>query len=132
MSTVGRAVAYIVLAAALFAAAITFNVGKYPAGEASNSERPVITSDLDAELARCKKIGPETVDAACLVVWEANRSRFFRTEKSYRDKITDTVTDKPDSKDGAVSGHGALSDVSALFPGNDSPHWPVDNAGRIK
>ena len=131
MSVLGRAVAYIVLAASLLAAAITFNLGTYPGGEASNTERPTITSDLDAELTRCKKIGPERVDAGCLVVWEANRSRFFRTGKSYRDGMTDTVPE-PDSKDGSVPGHGALSDVSPRSPGDVSPRLPVDNTGRTK
>jgi conjugative transfer region protein TrbK len=132
MTSLGRAIGYAALAAALLAAAITFNVGKYPAGEASSFEADPATSDRDAELARCKTISPETVDAACLVIWEANRSHFFRTGKSYQDRTRDTVPDKPNSKDEAVPGHGALSDVHSRSPADESSHSPVDSTGRLK
>lgn len=129
MTSLGRAIGYVALAAALLAAAITFNVGKYPAGEASSFEADPATSDRDAELARCKTISPETVDAACLVIWEANRSHFFRTGKSYQDRTRDTV---PDKKDEAVPGHAALSDVHSRSPADESSHSPVDSTGRLK
>jgi conjugative transfer region protein TrbK len=129
MTSLGRAIGYVALAAALLAAAITFNVGKYPAGEASSFEADPATSDRDAELARCKTISPETVDAACLVIWEANRSHFFRTGKSYQDRTRDTV---PDKNDEAVPGHGALSDVHSRSPADESSHSPVDSTGRLK
>jgi conjugative transfer region protein TrbK len=132
MTNLGRATGYVALAAALLAAAITFNVGKYPREEASSLELSAAVSDLDSELARCKKIGPETVDAACLVIWEANRSRFFRTGKSYQDRMRDIVPDKPDSKDEQVPAHGALSDVHSRSPADGSSHSPVDSTGRLK
>jgi conjugative transfer region protein TrbK len=91
VNILGRAVAYVVLAAALLAAAITLNVGKYPAEDASKLEPSAATNDLDGELARCKVIGLEAADAGCKTVWEANRNRFFRPGKPYQDRLTDTV-----------------------------------------
>jgi conjugative transfer region protein TrbK len=91
------AIAYVVLAAALLAAAITLNIGKYPADDASNAEPSASASDLDAELARCKTIGVAAADAGCNAVWEANRERFFRSGKPYQDRLTDTVPAAVDS-----------------------------------
>jgi conjugative transfer region protein TrbK len=84
-------IAYVVLAAALLAAAITLNIGRYSAGDASNAEPSAGASDLDAELARCKAIGLEAADAGCKAVWEANRERFFRSGNPYQGGLTDTV-----------------------------------------
>jgi conjugative transfer region protein TrbK len=133
MSVLPRAIAYIALAVALLAAAITINVGKYATEEASSLELSAATTDLNAELARCKKLSPETVDAACLVVWEANRHRFFQTGKSHQDRVTDTVPAAPDSKDGAKPGvDDALSDVSRRSPESASSRSPVDSPERRK
>jgi conjugative transfer region protein TrbK len=91
VNSLGRAIAYVVLAAAIFAAAITLNAEKYPAEDASKPEPSAGASDLDVELARCKVIGLEAADAGCQVVWEANRNRFFRSGKPYQDRLPDTV-----------------------------------------
>lgn len=74
VAILGRAIAYVVLAVALGAAGITFNIGKYPPGEASNPELPTGTSDLVGELARCKTIGPEEI---------ANNAKFARPSRQY-------------------------------------------------
>jgi conjugative transfer region protein TrbK len=127
MSSIARAIAYVALAAALLVAAITFNVGKYPTEDMSSPQPSGAARDLGAELARCKKINPETVDAACLVVWEANRYRFFRAGKSRRDGGTDAVPATPDPKDDILPERGARSDIAARSPGA-----PADNTGRRK
>jgi conjugative transfer region protein TrbK len=85
------AIAYVALAAALFAAAVTLNIGRYPAGNVSNAEPSAGANDLDAELARCKTISLETPDAGCKAVWEANREHFFRSGKPYQDRSTGAV-----------------------------------------
>ena len=59
MSIFGRAIAYVVLAVALLAAAVTLNDRKYPVRNATKPELSAAKSDLDAELARCKAIGLE-------------------------------------------------------------------------
>jgi conjugative transfer region protein TrbK len=129
MNSIARGIAYLVLAAVLVAAAIAFNVGKYPTGDLSDPEPSVRGTDFDAELARCKKIGPETVDAACLVVWEANRHRFFRPGKSSQDRVTDTPAATPDSKDRAEPGYGVPSEILPRLPKDNSPRSPVDVDG---
>jgi conjugative transfer region protein TrbK len=91
VNSLGRAIAYVVLAAAIFAAAITLNAEKYPAEDASKPEPSAGASDLDVELARCKAISLEATDVRCKAVWEANRERFFRSGKPYPDRLTDTV-----------------------------------------
>ena len=92
MSIFGRAIAYVVIAVALLAAAVTLNDRKYPVRNDTKPELSAAKSDLDAELARCKAIGLEEADAACKAAWEANRNRFFRSAKPYQDKLTDTAT----------------------------------------
>jgi conjugative transfer region protein TrbK len=129
MNSIARGIAYLVLAAVLLAVAIAFNVGKYPKEEPSDPEPSAVAVDLDAELARCKKIGPETVDAACLVVWEANRHRFFRPSKSSQDRVTDMPAATPDSKGSAEPGYGIPSEISPRLPKDDSPRSPVDVDG---
>jgi conjugative transfer region protein TrbK len=129
MNSIARGIAYLVLAAVLLAAAITFNVGKYPK-EASDPEPSVAAVDLDAELARCKRINPEIVDAACLVVWEANRHRFLRPAKSSQDRVTDTPAATPDSKDRAEPGYGVPSEISPRLLKDESPRSAVDGTGR--
>jgi conjugative transfer region protein TrbK len=131
MNSIARGVAYLVLAAVLLAAAIAFNVGKYPKEEASDPE-PSVAVNLDAELARCKRIDPETVDPACLVVWEANRHRFFRPGKSSQDRVTDRPAATPDSKDDAEPGYGVPSEISPRLPKDDSPRSQVDSTERRK
>ncbi len=133
MSILGRAVAYVALATALLAAGITLNIGKYPAGEGSNPKLSTATSDVDAELARCKTIGPEAADAGCQAVWQANRNRFFRSGKPYQDTLTDTVPVAPGRKDGGMPAHGVLPDSPPRSPPpENSPRPPVDSTGHLK
>jgi conjugative transfer region protein TrbK len=130
LSGIARGIAYLVLAAVLLAAAVTFNVGKYPKEEAADPERSVAAVNLDVELARCKKISPETVDAGCLVVWEANRHRFFRRDKSSQARVTDTPAATPEYS--AEPGYGVPSELSPRLPKDNSPRTPVDSMGRRK
>jgi conjugative transfer region protein TrbK len=132
MSIFGRAVAYVVLAVALLAAAITFNVGKYPAGEASNPESSAATSDLGGELARCKTIGPGAADAGCKAAWEANRNRFFQSGKSYQDRLTDTVPAKTDSKEAVAQTGADPNSVQRSPTTQNSPDRHGDATGRLK
>jgi conjugative transfer region protein TrbK len=132
MTSLGRAVAYVALAAALLAAAVTFNVGKYPAGEGSNPELSSATSGVDAELARCKTIGREAVDAGCKTVWEANRNRFFQLGKSYQDRPTDTVPATTDSKEAAAPTEADPNKAQRPPTTPNSPDRPGDTTGWLK
>jgi conjugative transfer region protein TrbK len=88
IKTLTRGLAYVVLAGALFTAAIALNNRQYPTPEASKSKPSPTPGALDAELARCKAIGAEaTNDAVCKAVWEANRERFFESKKLYQDRV---------------------------------------------
>jgi conjugative transfer region protein TrbK len=131
MSMLGRAIAYVVLAVALLAAAITFNVGKYPEGEASNPEPAALTSDLGGELAPCKAIGLEAADASCKAVWEANRNRFFQPGKPYQDILTDTIPAITDAKEAAAPAVDPNSAQRSPTTRN-SPHRLDDTTGRLK
>jgi conjugative transfer region protein TrbK len=131
MSILGRAIAYVVLAAALLVAAITLNVGKYPAGEGSNRELSAVMSDLDAEVARCKTIGIEAADAGCKRVWEANRSRFFQSGKPYQDTLADTVLTTTDAEAAAPARVDPNSAQRSPTTRN-SPHRPGDTTGWLK
>jgi conjugative transfer region protein TrbK len=132
MSIFGRSIAYVVLAAALLATAITLNIGKYPAGEASNPELSAAKRALDAELARCKFIGLEAADAGCKAVWEANRNRFFRSGKPYQDRLTDTTTATTDSKEAAVPARAHPNSSQRSPTTQNSPDRPADTTGRFK
>jgi conjugative transfer region protein TrbK len=80
---IARGLAYLALAGALFATAITLNNRQYPTPEASKTKPSPTLGALDAELAHCKAVGAEAVnDAVCKAVWEANRKRFFESRKS--------------------------------------------------
>ena len=98
MSIFGRAIAYVVLAVALLAAAVTLNDRKYPVRNATKPELSAAKSDLDAELARCKAIGLEAADAACKAAWEAGRNRFFRSARVNPDgsQRSPTTQNSPD------------------------------------
>jgi conjugative transfer region protein TrbK len=132
MSILGRSIAYVVLAAAVLATAITLNIGKYLAGEASTHELSPAKRDLDAELARCKAIGLEAADAGCKAVWEANRNRFFRSGKPYQDRLTDTVTATPDSKEAAAPARADLNSFQRSPTTLNSPDRSAETTGRFK
>jgi conjugative transfer region protein TrbK len=123
MSSIPRTIAYLALAAALLVAAIAFNDRKYPTQGARRLEFSAAASDHEAELARCKKISPEMMDAACLVVWEANRHRFFRSRKSDRE----SVTDMPGSRDPVAPIYDA---ASAARPRSAIDDLPRSSEGR--
>jgi conjugative transfer region protein TrbK len=130
MSILGRAIAYVVLAVALLAAAVTLNDAKFPAGNAGKPELSAAKNDLAAELARCKAIGLEAADAACKAAWEASRNRFFRSAKPYQDRLTDTAT--TDSKEAAAPAR-ADPDSSRRSPTmQHSPDRPSNTTGRLK
>jgi conjugative transfer region protein TrbK len=125
----GRAVAYVVLAVALLAAAVTLNDAKYPVRNAGRPELSTAKSELDAELARCKAIGLEAA-AACKALWEANRDRFFRSSKPYPDRLTNTAT--TDSKAAAVPTRVDPDRLQRSPTTQNSPARPGDTTGRLK
>ena len=86
IKTLSRGLAYIVLAAAVFAAAIALSNRQYRAAEAPKpSPAP---SALDSELAHCNAMGAEAADdVVCKAVWEANRKRFFESKKLHQDRV---------------------------------------------
>jgi conjugative transfer region protein TrbK len=132
MSILGRAIAYLALAAALLAAAITLNLGKYPAGDGSNPKLSTATSDLDPELAQCKAIGLEAADAKCKGVWEANRNRFFRSGKPYQNRVADAVPAAPSPKEAATAARADANKPPRSPTTQDSLDRPGDTTGRLK
>jgi conjugative transfer region protein TrbK len=104
--TIGiRGVAYVALAGALLAAAISWN--KYRATEASTNEPPPSASAFDAEVAHCRAMGADAAnDTVCKAAWDANRKRFFESRKLYHDRITAFAPDASDLKEPASTSGG--------------------------
>lgn len=126
MNSLGRTIAYVALAGALLATAITLNDRRYPAVEAHG--RSTAPSALDAELARCKAIGAVAAeDAGCKTAWEANRKRFFQPGKLYQDRLTDAFPDT------AVPAGDDLPNTPPRSPATqNSPPPPIDIAGPLQ
>jgi conjugative transfer region protein TrbK len=84
IQALGRAVAFIALASALLAAATTLSSRKDQSLKAAKTELPAAAAGaVNAELARCRAIGPEAAnDALCRAVWEDNRKRFLEIRKA--------------------------------------------------
>jgi len=119
IKALGRAVAFIALAGALLATATTLSSRKDPSPQAAKIELPAAaTGAVDAELARCKAIGPEAAnDAVCKAVWEDNRKRFLESGKPRQDKPIDPFPATPDSKMEASPARGE--------PPKDIPQSPA-------
>ena len=130
MSTLVRAVAYVVLAVALLAAAVALNDEKHPVGDAVKHEVSAAKNDLDAELARCKAISLDASDATCKAAWETNRNSFFRSAKPDHDSLTDTVTTV--SKAAAGPARVNSESYKGSPPTQNSPGRPGDAAERLK
>jgi conjugative transfer region protein TrbK len=128
MNSLGRIIAYVALAGALFATAITLNDRRYPTVDAPG--RSAAPSARDAELARCKAIGTAAAeDAGCKAAWEANRKRFFRSGKLYQDRLTDAVPDTP----GVVPAGDDLPNTPPRPPATQNSSRPaLDIAGPLK
>jgi conjugative transfer region protein TrbK len=87
-----RGVAYLVLAVALLAAAITLNNRRYPPTSSLEAAPSSATDNLDAELARCTALGTEAAnDAGCKAVWQASRERFLNANKLYQNRVPDSL-----------------------------------------
>jgi len=129
VSILGRAIAYVVLAVALLAAAVAFNDGKHPVGDAAKRQVSAAKNDIDAELARCKAIGLEA-DAACKAASETNRNRFFRSAKPDHDSLTDTVTTVSKAAAGPARVNPESYKGSPTTP--NPPARPGDTTGRLK
>jgi conjugative transfer region protein TrbK len=119
IKALSRAAAFIALAGALLAAATTLSSRKNPLPEAAKAELAATAAGaLDAELARCRAIGPEAAnDAVCKAVWEDNRKRFFEFGKPRQDKPLNPFPATPDSKMEASSAGGE--------PPKDIPQSPT-------
>jgi conjugative transfer region protein TrbK len=128
MNSLGRIIAYVALVGALIATAITLNDRQYAAAKAP--ARSAATSALNAELARCKAIGPAAAeDAGCKTAWEANRKRFFHPGKLYQDRLTDAFPDTP----GAVPAGDDLPKTPPRSPATqNSPRPPIDITGPLR
>jgi conjugative transfer region protein TrbK len=115
INALGRAVAFIALAGALLATATTLSSRNDPSTQVAKTELPAAAAGaLDAELARCRAIGPESAnDAVCKAVWEDNRKRFFGFGKPRQDKPIDPAT--PDWRAATSPARGAaLKDTPQL------------------
>lgn len=77
IGVIGRAAGYALVATAIIAAAVRFDVRKPE--PISTVAKPAISADpLAGELARCQSIGlAAQSDAACAQAWAENRRRFF-------------------------------------------------------
>jgi conjugative transfer region protein TrbK len=131
MSILARAIAYVALAGALLATAITLNNRQYPAGEAPKTWP---TSSLDAELTRCRAIDLEAADAAgCKATWEANRGRFFQSGKPHQHRLMDVLPATPELKENASE--AVVPKSIQRWPATQhsaSTRPPVNIAGPLK
>jgi conjugative transfer region protein TrbK len=128
-----RGVGYLLVTGVFFGAGIALSNRPYPTAETLRPE-PSATAAFDAELAHCQAIGPEAAaDGACKAVWEANRRRFFESGKLYRDRVTKSLTARPDVDDpGPPSATKLPPSVppSPSTPNSNAPQPPGDIAGH--
>jgi conjugative transfer region protein TrbK len=131
MTIATRSVAYVALAGALLAAAITLNDRRYPATPAWKTEPSPSATALDAELARCKAIGAEVAnDAVCKAMWDANRKRFFESRKL--DRITGVAPDASDLKEPASTSGGERPRNAPQLPSTQNSDAPRPSAATAR
>ncbi|HEY2534646.1 MAG TPA: putative entry exclusion protein TrbK-alt [Xanthobacteraceae bacterium] len=120
IGTLVRGVAYLALAAALFASAIALSDRQH-APATTTEAKPSSTKNLDSELARCKTLGIQAAgDDACKAVWQADRERFLRANELYRDRITDTVPATTNAKEPASTLGGGWPERATVAPGENA------------
>jgi conjugative transfer region protein TrbK len=136
MNSFGRTIAYVALACALLATAVTLDDRQYPAGQAGTGGPSLARSGRDSELARCKAIGVEDADdAGCRALWRANRRRFFQLRELDRDRRIEFVPATGDAKADALAGEGEVPGSSQRWlskPDSESLRLPDDTAGSRK
>ena len=78
IATIGRAVGFVAVAAAIVAIALHFHRNDEAGACARRARRPIRAIRSRRELARCQAIGMAAQDdAACEAAWAENRRRFF-------------------------------------------------------
>lgn len=127
IKALGRAVAFIALAGALLATTTTLSGRKDPSPQATKTELPAAAAGaVDAELARCRAIGPEAAnDAVCKAVWEDNRMRFFVSGKPRQDKQIDPFPATPDGRAATSPARGAAPKDAPQSPTTQNPNPPA-------
>jgi conjugative transfer region protein TrbK len=125
IKALSRAAAFIALAGALLAAATTLSSRKNPLPEAAKAELAATAAGaLDAELARCRAIGPEAAnDAVCKAVWEDNRKRFLESGKPRQDKPIDPFPATPDGWAATSPARGAEPKDTLQSPTTQNPNF---------
>jgi conjugative transfer region protein TrbK len=120
IGTLVRCIAYLVLAAALFATAIALNDRQHAPG-AMTEAKPSSTKNIDSELAHCKTLGIQAAgDAACKAAWQADRERFLRADELYQNRITDTVPATTNAKEPASALGGGWAERASVAPGENA------------
>ena len=128
-----RSLAYVALAGALLAAAITLNDRRYPATAAWKTEPSASATALDAELARCKAIGAKVAnDAVCKALWDANRKRFFVSRKLYHDRLIGVAPDASDLKEPASTSGGEFPRDAPQLPSTQNSGSPRPSAATAR
>lgn len=96
-----RLAAFIALAGVLLATAIALSSHNNPSTRSDGTEPAAApTGALDAELARCKVIGPEAAnDAVCRAAWERNRKRFFESGEPRQDTPINPIAVTPQARE---------------------------------
>ncbi|TDN78272.1 conjugative transfer region protein TrbK [Stakelama pacifica] len=56
---------------------------RYAVGDGPDTTAPADVDPLRIELARCRTLPADTVDARCQAAWEVNRRRFMGDSRSY-------------------------------------------------
>lgn len=125
IKALGRAVALITLAGALLATATTLSNHKESSPQAAKTELPAAAAGAsDAELARCRAIGPDAAnDAVCKVVWEDNRKRFLESGKPRQDKPFDPFPATPDWRAATSPARGAAPKDIPQSPTTQNPNF---------
>jgi conjugative transfer region protein TrbK len=136
MNNVGRTIAYLAVAGALLATAVTLDDRPHPAGEAGTGGTSLVVSGRDAEIARCKAIRVDGADdAGCKALWQANRRRFFQSGELDRDRRIESVPATNDAKADGPAGGGAAPSSNQRWlskQSSDALRSAVDDAGQRK
>lgn len=81
---------------------------RYAVGDGSGTAAPAGADPLRIELARCRILPADTVDARCQAAWEVNRRRFMGESRTYlppADRQPVGSAAPPARTDGSIPSH---------------------------
>jgi len=81
---------------------------RYAVGDGPDTAAPADADPLRIELARCRTLPADTVDARCQAAWEVNRRRFMGESRTYlppADRQPVGSAAPPAAMDGSTTSH---------------------------